>query len=135
MRFFLAFLTSFFLCFTAYGSVDDGDYGALEYDGLYNASSFCEIRVAIDVIRNFGSYDEAFGWCQQFSFSQTGCYVNQNQRGGFDGIIDFDDIFRGSSNNFRDARVAAYRNYFNWLEGFRIYQLPFAVNLNFNCKR
>jgi hypothetical protein len=97
-------------------------------------SRSCNIRVSIQSSTSYKSRSDADRFCDQFRFSQIKCSVFDRGYSNWDSVIDFNDVFRGRGNSFQESRTEAYRNYFNWLENRRIYNLPVRLVIDFDCR-
>ena len=100
----------------------------------FASNESCEIKAVFKSTFNHKTQNDAQKFCSQYDFSRVPCRVSQLGYDSYDSVIDFNEVFRGQGSTFNDARTSAYRSFFNFLEGRKIFSLPSSFTVVFNCR-
>ena len=103
------------------------------FSGVASAQE-CKILVSAKAVNNYQTRGQAEKVCQQYGNSQIECNVYKTSDSSWESRIDFSDVFAGADDSFKLARTEAYRKYFGWLDSKKIYALPNAFQVKFDCK-
>ena len=91
----------------------------------------CKILVSTKSVNSYQTKSQAEKFCSRYA--QIGCDVYKTSDTSWESRIDFNDVFAGADDSFKLARTEAYRKYFAWIDGKKIYSLPNAFQVKFDC--
>jgi hypothetical protein len=96
------------------------------------AAEKCEIKLVTKDAKWFPTQYEANQYCAPYKL--LGCNVSNPSVGRWNTDINFNEVFKAVNDDFKTARVEAYRKYFNSIEGRALYKMPLTFSLSFDCK-